>query len=133
MTIVVAYTPDEHGAAALASAVEEAELRHQPLLVVNVQRSAGRDDHRSATEEQLDHVRRDLGARGVAGEVERVVGFDVGEEVLAAASRVGASLIVVGVRGRTPVGKLLLGSAGQRIILEATCPVLTVKATGQDH
>jgi nucleotide-binding universal stress UspA family protein len=49
--------------------------------------------------------------------------------VLDAAEDHQADLIVIGLRRRTPVGKLFLGSTAQRIILEADCPVVAVKAT----
>ena len=48
-------------------------------------------------------------------------------DLLDAAEAADASLIVVGIRHRSPMGKLLLGSAAQQILLEAACPVLAVK------
>jgi nucleotide-binding universal stress UspA family protein len=54
-------------------------------------------------------------------------GRDVAEELDLIATEVDAELVVIGLRRRSPVGKLLLGSAASRILLTATRPVLTVK------
>lgn len=42
-------------------------------------------------------------------------------------------LIVVGTRGRTGVGKLLLGSVAEEIVRNASCPVLTVGPHSPSH
>jgi nucleotide-binding universal stress UspA family protein len=47
--------------------------------------------------------------------------------VLSVAEEVSADLVVIGLRRRTPVGKLLMGSVAQRILLGAECAVLAVK------
>ena len=50
------------------------------------------------------------------------------DAVLALVERTKADLLVIGARRRSPVGKALLGSVAQTIILEANVPVLVVKA-----
>jgi nucleotide-binding universal stress UspA family protein len=49
-------------------------------------------------------------------------------ETLNAADDVGADLIVIGPRRRSPVGELLMGSSSQQVLLGADCPILAVKA-----
>lgn len=55
-------------------------------------------------------------------------GHEAAEDLLDVAAREDAELIVIGLRRRTPVGKLILGSNAQRILLDASCPVLAVKS-----
>jgi nucleotide-binding universal stress UspA family protein len=55
-------------------------------------------------------------------------GLDVADELVNSAQAEDAELIVIGIRRRTPVGKFILGSNAQRVLLDAACPVLAVKA-----
>ncbi|PRY47860.1 nucleotide-binding universal stress UspA family protein [Geodermatophilus tzadiensis] len=129
MTVVVGYVPTPEGEAALTAAVAEAERRGEPLHVVNTSRGDSLVDRRFAGEEDLRAVRERLDATGVRYELEQQVrGREAAEEVVDAAERLSASLLVIGLRRRTPTGKLITGSSAQRILLDAPCPVLAVKA-----
>ena len=127
VTIVVGWSPDEYGEAALHRAVEEARLRDGRVVVVNATRGDALVDERYADEDQLAALATELGAAGVAVDVRRSMGADVGDQVLAVAEDVAADLVVIGLRRRSPVGKLLMGSVAQRILLGADCAVLAVK------
>jgi nucleotide-binding universal stress UspA family protein len=130
MTIVVGYVPTPEGEAALDAAIAEARLRDQPLHVINSSRGDAYIDDRFASKEALDGVRARLKESGIVYEVEQEVrGRDAAEEVVDAASRLKANLLVIGMRRRTPTGKLITGSSAQRILLDAPCPVLAVKAS----
>jgi nucleotide-binding universal stress UspA family protein len=130
MTIVVGYVPTPEGEAAITAAITEAQLRTETVHVVNRARSGDvTADSRWASESDLDKVRAQLDQSGVGYEIEQLVrGPEASEELIDAADRLGASLIVIGLRRRTPTGKLLFGSQAQQILLDANCPVLAVKA-----
>lgn len=130
VTIVVGWSPDEYGEAALHRAVEEARLRDGRVVVVNATRGDALVDERYADEDQLAALAAELGAAGVEVDVRRSMGADVGDQVLAVAEDVAADLVVIGLRRRSPVGKLLMGSVAQRILLGADCAVLAVKPAG---
>jgi nucleotide-binding universal stress UspA family protein len=131
MTIVVGYVPRAEGRAALRRAAEEARLRSTKLIVINSNRGGGHLDEEDAVEHEreLAQVREQLDAEGIEHEVRQLVrGLDPAEDLIAVATETEADFIVIGLRRRTPVGKLILGSNAQRILLEAPCPVLAVKA-----
>jgi nucleotide-binding universal stress UspA family protein len=130
-TIVVGYVPKPEGRAALRRAAEEARLRHSRLVVVNSHRGGREFDRDDAveTEEELEDVRDELQRAGVEHEVRQLVrGMDPADDLVNVATEVGAEFIVIGLRRRSPVGKLILGSNAQRVLLDAPCPVLAVKA-----
>jgi nucleotide-binding universal stress UspA family protein len=127
MSIVVAYSADAYGKAALEHAAGLARKDGNRLVVVNATRGDSLVDTRFAPDTDIADVQAGLEADGLSVEVRHDVVPDVAEAVLTAAAEEGASLLVVGDRHRTPVGKLLLGSVAQRVILDAPCPVLAVK------
>lgn len=129
-TIVVGWTPDEFGEAALARGVEEARLRQGRVVVVNATRGDALVDERYADNDQLARLAAELAETGIEVDVRRSMGADVADQVLAVAADVSGDLIVIGLRKRTPVGKLLMGSVAQRILLGADCAVLAVKPAG---
>jgi nucleotide-binding universal stress UspA family protein len=127
VTIVVGWTPDQYGRAAVSAGVAEAQLRGHRLVVVNATRGDALVDERYAAKSERAALESELAASGVPHEIRQTMGVDVGEQVLEVAEEVSAGLVVIGLRRRTPVGKLLLGSVAQRILLGADCPVLAVK------
>ncbi len=129
-TIVVGYLDTPEGKAALRRGVDEAKLRSSKLVVVNSSKEGPQTGEQAvAVQELLDGVRDELADVGIEFAVRGLVrGLDVSEDVVEVATAEGAELIVIGLRRRSPVGKLIMGSNAQRILLDAECAVLAVKA-----
>jgi nucleotide-binding universal stress UspA family protein len=131
MAIVVGFVPTNEGRAALRRAAEEARLRSTRLIVINSNRG-GKDltaDEAARYDAELETIKSQLVEAGVDHEVRQLVrGLEPVEDLIAVAEETQADFIVIGLRRRTPVGKLILGSNAQRILLDAPCPVLAVKA-----
>ena len=125
------FVPTNEGRAALRRAAEDARLRSTRLVVINSNRG-GKDlaaDEAARYEAELETVKSQLAEAGVDHEVRQLVrGLEPVEDLIAVAEETQADFIVIGLRRRTPVGKLILGSNAQRILLDAPCPVLAVKA-----
>ncbi len=129
-TIVVGYVPSPEGEAALERAMSEAQLRKASLIIVNSQRGGRTADYEELeiSDEQVKAISVRMQDAGLEHEVRGLVrGNDPADDVVAVAEECSADLIVIGLRRRTPVGKLIMGSNAQRILLDAECPVLAVK------
>jgi nucleotide-binding universal stress UspA family protein len=127
--VVVGYVPDPQGEAALEHALRESSRRGARLVVVNASRGDALVDEDVVRGEALAALEARLTASGVPAEVRQPVhGRDVSEELADVITETSAELLVIGLRRRSAVGKLLMGSAAQRILLAVDCPVLAVKA-----
>jgi nucleotide-binding universal stress UspA family protein len=116
--IVVGYSSKPEGRAALKQGVAEAELRKADLIVVH-----------TSLDVAVADLHAELEATGLPFEVKEAAdALDPAEELISTAEEREAEFIIIGLRRRSPVGKLLLGSNAQRVLLDAACPVLAVKA-----
>ena len=127
--VVVGYVPSPEGRAALERGAAEARLRGARLVVVNASRGDALVDPRYLGAAAVADLETELAGLGLEAELRQLsVGDDVAEDLDRVAEEVGAELVVIGLRRRSPVGKLILGSAASRILLTVGRPVLAVKA-----
>jgi nucleotide-binding universal stress UspA family protein len=132
MKIIVGFIRTPEGKAALDRAIEEAESRQAELIVVHSMEGGDTEDAAQvlAYRKEFDEVEQRLTDLGVPHQIhEYVRGQKPSEDLVQCATEEDADLIVIGLRNRSAVGKLLLGSNAQEILLDAKCPVLAVKAT----
>ncbi|MFI7496717.1 universal stress protein [Kocuria sp. M4R2S49] len=128
MSIILGYVPNERGEAAYAKALSLAAELDQELIIMN---SSGRHSHidpHLAAESDLEALVTRAREAGVSARTARSAGADGPDALIEASHTADAEMLVIGIRKRSQVGKLLLGSDAQRILLDASCPVLAVKA-----
>ena len=128
MTILVAYVARPEGKAALDKGIEIATRRNEPLVVVNAG-PGGRDDTSVVDGYEGERVAERLAALSVPAEFKHFVrGKSAVEEIDELVHQLQVSVLVIGLRRRSAVGKLLLGSTAQEILMTVSCPVLAVTA-----
>lgn len=133
MSIMVGYVPTPVGEAAVASAISEAKLRKEELLIVNSVREGSLVDKSVASADDLTRLKAAADDAGITARVLRPSHRDdLAEEILELADQHDVSLIVIGLRQRSQVGKFIMGSHAQRILLQADRPVLAVKPAGRN-
>ena len=125
--IIAGFIRSPEGRAALDRAVEEAKLRDDQLLVVHTLKDDLEEVH--AYRDELEAVEQQLAEAGIDHEIRQFVrGNTAAEDLVQVAQDEDADLIVLGLRRRSPVGKLLLGSNAQHVLLHSPVPVLSVYA-----
>lgn len=145
MKIMLVYRPTPEGKAALAAAREEAHLRDASIVAVRhvkssvdqpvpavparpqKQRDVASQQDVAKLRSEMEALRDDLRSEGTDAEALLLTEGEASDAILEVARSERVGMIVVGIRRRSPVGKLLLGSLPQDLLLQADCPVLTVK------
>jgi nucleotide-binding universal stress UspA family protein len=129
MTILVAYAPRPEGQAALEKGLEIARRRNERLMVVNAGPGGHGEDESQATTQDVERVEALLAGSGLNAEFKQFVrGKSAVAEIEALVESLPVSLLIIGLRKRSAVGKLILGSVAQELLLSVPCPVLAVKA-----
>lgn len=125
--ILLATDGSERGEAAEPVAAHLAARFRLPITVVTVITNSNSEEERAEAQKVVADTVSRLASQGmeVEGKVEEGA---PGESVVKAAESVAADLIVVGSHGRTGLSKVLLGSVAEKIISDASCPVLIIKS-----
>lgn len=127
--ILLAYVPSATSEAAFAFAVEEAERRDASLLVLASERAPDPRKARGVTDQRPLQER--LEETGLGFELRTVLKRDdPADDILDAVEHDDVDLVILGIRKRTPIGKILLGSTSQRVAIESPVPVVMVKPEG---
>jgi nucleotide-binding universal stress UspA family protein len=128
MTIIVGYIESPEGHAAFEAAVKEAKHRSAKLVIVNALLGESAVETNAIDSWVLNQLKTELDSDGLDVEIVQPLGPNVAESILDVSAEHDGTLIVIGLRRRSPVGKLFLGSSAQSILLAADCPVLAVKS-----
>lgn len=127
-TVLLGYVPSSTSEAALDYAVEEARRRDASLLVVASLRTPDPRKARGVSQRPLEQR---LAETGLDVELRTVQHRDdPADDILDAIEEADVDLVVLGIRRRTPIGKMLLGSTSQRVAIESPVPVVLVKPQG---
>jgi nucleotide-binding universal stress UspA family protein len=132
MKVLLAYDGFTHSENALASAADLGRSKDAEITILSVvppdargSKSGGHVGLRPHAHEDVARAHKFLRERGIPAEMQMMSGDPVGE-ISRVAGDGGYDLIVVGSRGRTAVGELVLGSVSRALVRTAPCPVLVV-------
>jgi len=129
MTVLVAYVSRPEGQAALDKGIEIATRRNEHLVVINAGPGGHQKDASVINGAEAEQIEERLAKLPIPAEFRQFVrGKSAIEEIEEMVQQLQVSVLIIGLRKRSPVGKLLLGSTAQEILINASCPVLAVKA-----
>lgn len=130
MKILVGYKGANVGKDLLDLAVKHAKAFDGTVLIVTTMIGGENADGEkiSEAESNLKQAKKYIDNQGVKSEIHLLIrGLEAGEDLLLFAKENKVDEIMLGVKSRSKVGKLIFGSVAQFVILNAECPVISVK------
>ena len=130
MKILVGYEESRVAEAALKLAHKHAKAYGADLFIVtSLEQGPGlKKEAIDKAESRLEKIRKPFTADDIPCEVRATVSYQSpGEDLVNFAKENDVDEIIIGVKRRSKVGKLVFGSNAQYVILEAPCPVVSVK------
>ena len=130
MKILVCYDDSTAAQEALKLSIKHAKSFDATVILVMSMIGGSKDnaDDNKKAESGLEYGKTLLKKEGISCEVHLLVrGLSSGEDIIKFADENAIDEIIIGIRRTSKVGKLLFGSTAQYVILEASCPVVTVK------
>lgn len=130
MKILVGYKGKKRAKSLLDQAIHRAKPYSGKVFVITS--LFGRENttgkHIADVERNLAEAGKYLEEQGIQFQTHFLIqGKSPGEDIIDFTKKNKIDEIIIGVRNRSKVGKLLFGSTAQFVILQAECPVTTVK------
>ena len=130
MKILVGYDGTNSAKEALNLAKSHAKVFGASVEVVTSMQKGTESERKmiEQAERGLEYAKSLFEEEGIACNTHLLIrGLSPGEDLIEFANENQIDQIVVGVKRRSKVGKLLMGSTAQYVILQASCPVISVK------
>jgi nucleotide-binding universal stress UspA family protein len=100
------------------------------VVTVVIRHSKDQSEEIERAEKRLETIQKDCDEKGITCKTKLLIRkMEAGEALIEYALENEYEEIIIGVKKRSRVEKLLLGSNAQFIILNAPCPVLSVRAS----
>lgn len=130
MNILVGFDGSSPSKAALNKAQKHALAFNSNLEVVTivVRHSTDQSEEIAKAEMGLDRIKQDCEQKGITSQTKLLIReVEAGEALVEYAAENEYEELIIGVKKISRVEKLLMGSNAQYVILNAPCPVLSVR------
>ena len=130
MRIMVCFDGSKSSKEAVRLATEHAQAFGASIAIVTSMVKGTESERKDIEKAELDleYEKNIVINEGVACEYHLLIrGLSAGEDLLRFAEEQKIDEIIIGVKRKSKVGKIFFGSTAQHVILNAPCPVVTIK------